>query len=78
MPQGEGDLKKMSEGIKGMPKFQEETARYSLHIHITSELVRKYNEGSLERIATLEQNMATGEDSAKKPHKTALAELKVT
>ncbi|KAL1529052.1 hypothetical protein AB1Y20_000015 [Prymnesium parvum] len=73
---GEQDLKAMSEGIKGMPKFQEETARYSLHIHVTSELVRKYNEGSLERIATLEQNMATGEDASKKPFRSALAELK--
>mmetsp|Transcript_61518 Transcript_61518/g.162860 ORF Transcript_61518/g.162860 Transcript_61518/m.162860 type:complete len:347 (-) Transcript_61518:42-1082(-) len=73
---GEQDLKTMSEGIKGMPKFQEETARYSLHIHVTSELVRKYNEGSLERVATLEQSMATGEDATKKPHRTALPELK--
>ena len=40
---------------------QEETARYSLHISITSELVRKYNEGSQEKIAMLEQDMATGE-----------------
>lgn len=61
---------------KGMPKFQEQTGRYSLHIHVTSELVRKYNEGSLERIATLEQNMATGEDAGKKPYRTALADLK--
>lgn len=59
-----------------MPKFQEETARYSLHIHVTSELVSKYNSSSLERIATLEQNMATGEDAARKPFRTALADLK--
>lgn len=37
------DLKSMAQGIKGMPKFQEATGRYSLHIHITSELVGKYN-----------------------------------
>jgi len=73
---GEQDIKAMSEGIKGMPKFQEETARYSLHIHVTSELVRKYNEGSLERVATLEQNMATGEDSSKKAYRSAMADLK--
>eukprot|EP00326_Haptolina_ericina_P017194 CAMPEP_0181195132 /NCGR_PEP_ID=MMETSP1096-20121128/14712_1 /TAXON_ID=156174 ORGANISM="Chrysochromulina ericina, Strain CCMP281" /NCGR_SAMPLE_ID=MMETSP1096 /ASSEMBLY_ACC=CAM_ASM_000453 /LENGTH=566 /DNA_ID=CAMNT_0023284691 /DNA_START=96 /DNA_END=1796 /DNA_ORIENTATION=+ len=70
------DLKSLSAGIKGMPKFQEETARYSLHISITSELVRKYNEGSQEKIAMLEQDMATGETKDKKPHKTALADLK--
>ena len=38
-----GDIRSMAQGIKGMPKFQEATGRYSLHIHITSELVRKYN-----------------------------------
>lgn len=70
------DVKQLSEGIKGMPKFQEQAARYSLHIHITAELVRKYNAFSLEAIATLEQAMATGEDAARKQYRSALAELK--
>ena len=33
------DVKTMAEGLRGMPKFQEQTARYSLHIHVGGELV---------------------------------------
>ena len=36
------DVKTMAEGLRGMPKFQEQTARYSLHIHVGGELVAKY------------------------------------
>ena len=35
------DVKTMAEGLRGMPKFQEQTARYSLHIHVGGELVAK-------------------------------------
>ena len=45
----------MAEGIKGMPKFQEQTARYSLHIHIASELLRLFNAGLLEAMSMCEQ-----------------------
>ncbi len=38
--------------------------------------MKKYAEASLELVATLEQNMATGEDASGKPFKTALAELR--
>ena len=38
----------MAEGLKAMPKFQEETARYSLHIHVVGELLKKFNESCLE------------------------------
>jgi hypothetical protein len=31
-------VRAMAEGLKAMPKFQEETARYSLHIHVVGEL----------------------------------------
>ena len=41
-----------------------------------SKLVKKYNEGSQEKVAMLEQDMATGETKEKKPHKSALADLK--
>ena len=32
-----------------MPKFQEQTSRYSMHINITTELVQKYNAMRLEQ-----------------------------
>ena len=47
------DVRAMAEGLKAMPKFQEETARYSLHIHVVSELLKKFNEGCLEEVSGL-------------------------
>ena len=38
--------------------------------------MKKYTEASLELVATLEQNMANGEDSGGKTFKTALPELR--
>ena len=32
---GEKGLKTMTEGLRGMPKFQEMSARYSLHMALT-------------------------------------------
>jgi len=43
---------------------------------LTQELMTKYTEMGLEAVATLEQNMATGEDSQGKPYKSALADLR--
>ena len=57
---GEKELKTMTEGLRGMPKFQEMSARYSLHMALTQELMKRYQECSLETVAPLEQNMATG------------------
>ena len=73
---GEKELKTMTEGLRGMPKFQEMSARYSLHMALTQELMKRYQECSLETVATLEQNMATGEDAQGKAYKSALPELR--
>ena len=73
---GEKEIKTMTEGLRGMPKFQETSARYSLHMALTQELMRKYSEANLELVATLEQNMATGEDSGGKKFTHALSELR--
>lgn len=63
-------IKGMAEGLRSMPKFQETSGRYSLHMALTQELMTKYTEMGLEAVATLEQNMATGEDSQGKPYKS--------
>ena len=49
----------MAEGLKAMPKFQEETARYSLHIHVVGELLKKFNESCLEEASGLEHTTLT-------------------
>jgi len=72
---GQG-IKGMAEGLRSMPKFQETSGRYSLHMALTQELMTKYTEMGLEAVATLEQNMATGEDSQGRPYKSALADLR--
>lgn len=61
--QGGVNLKEMSEALRGMPQYQEEMARYSLHISLTRELMARFKQNQLEAISTLEQNMAMGEDS---------------
>jgi len=71
-----GDVRAMAEGLKAMPKFQEETARYSLHIHVVGELLKRFNETCLEEVSGLEQDLACGEDAQQKPFKTALADLR--
>ena len=71
------NLKDMTAGLRGLPKFQETHARYSLHMAVTQELMTKYNKHCLEAIATLEQNMACGEDSSGKAYgKQSLADLR--
>ena len=69
-------VRAMAEGLKAMPKFQEETARYSLHIHVVGELLKRFNETCLEEVSGLEQDLACGEDAQQKPFKTALADLR--
>jgi syntaxin-binding protein 1 len=73
---GEKELKTMTEGLRGMPKFQETSARYSLHMALTQELMKRFQEANLETVATLEQNMATGEDAQGKGFRTALPDLR--
>ncbi|KAG8461329.1 hypothetical protein KFE25_010516 [Diacronema lutheri] len=60
---GEVGLREMSEALRGMPQYQEEMARYSLHISLTRELMARFKTNQLEAVSTLEQNMALGEDS---------------
>lgn len=56
-------LKEMSDALRGMPQYQEEMQRYSLHISLTRELMARFKQYQLEAVSTLEQNMAVGEDS---------------
>lgn len=70
------DIKQMSEGLRHLPKFKERSERYSMHMALGQELMSKYHNANLELVATLEQNMATGEDANGKAYKTALNDLK--
>jgi syntaxin-binding protein 1 len=49
------DLKEMSEAVRAMPQYKELLAKYSLHIHISQELMNLFNRWGLEAIAQCEQ-----------------------
>lgn len=70
------DIKQITEGVRHLPKFKERSERYSMHMALGQELMSKYHNANLELVATLEQNMATGEDANGKAYKTALMDLK--
>jgi hypothetical protein len=61
--QGNVTGREMSEAVRGMHKYLEEEDRFALHIGLTHELMRRFNQNQLEAISTLEQNMALGEDT---------------
>eukprot|EP01087_Luapelamoeba_hula_P010389 TRINITY_DN2751_c0_g1_i1.p1 TRINITY_DN2751_c0_g1~~TRINITY_DN2751_c0_g1_i1.p1 ORF type:complete len:596 (+),score=98.55 TRINITY_DN2751_c0_g1_i1:112-1899(+) len=53
-------LKQMTEAMKEMPQYQEMFAKYALHIRMAGDCMDKYNGTELEKIALIEQDLATG------------------
>ena len=58
-----GDLASMSEAIRGMPKYREMVAKYSLHINISRSCMDQFKKRKLEEIADCEQDMVMHEDA---------------
>eukprot|EP01116_Phalansterium_solitarium_P023583 TRINITY_DN8353_c0_g2_i1.p1 TRINITY_DN8353_c0_g2~~TRINITY_DN8353_c0_g2_i1.p1 ORF type:complete len:516 (+),score=115.73 TRINITY_DN8353_c0_g2_i1:61-1608(+) len=56
------NLKGINEAVRALPQFKNELSKYSLHINISEQLMLKYNVLKLERLATLEQMLSTGEE----------------
>jgi len=56
-------LKEMAEAMKQMPQFQEMLSKYSLHINLAGQCMKIFGEKELLKVASLEQEMATGEDA---------------
>jgi len=69
------DLKEMSDAMKAMPQYQEMLNKYSLHINMSNECMRMFGQRSLAKIAALEQDMATGEDSEGRAVRNFLSNL---
>ncbi|KAG2386327.1 hypothetical protein C9374_002773 [Naegleria lovaniensis] len=55
------DSAEMSDMIRKLPQYQKSLSMYSMHKQINKELLTIFREQSLSKIATEEQNMATGE-----------------
>lgn len=68
-------LEDMSKAVKGMGKYKEAMAKYTLHINLAQTLMAKYETDSLEPISEMEQNMACGADAAGDKVKHVLTDL---
>jgi syntaxin-binding protein 1 len=53
-------LREMTAAMKELPQFQDTFAKYSLHIRLAGECMEKYRGQELERLAMVEQDLATG------------------
>lgn len=69
------NLKDMSEAMRAMPQYTEMLSKYSLHISMGNAAMEAFNRMGLERIAHIEQDMATGEDADHKPVKNVISKL---
>jgi len=68
-------LKEMGEAMKAMPQYQEMLDKYSLHIHMANQAMDIFNFHDLTDIASVEQDMATGEDAEGRPAKNILSNM---
>jgi syntaxin-binding protein 1 len=68
-------LKDMSDAMRAMPQYTEMLSKYSLHIHLANTTMEAFNQEGLERIAHIEQDMATGEDAERKAVKNVISRL---
>ena len=69
------NLKDMSEAMRAMPQYTEMLSKYSLHIHMANTAMDAFNQMGLERIAHIEQDMATGEDADHKTVKNVISRM---
>jgi syntaxin-binding protein 1 len=68
-------LKDMSEAMRAMPQYTEMLNKYSLHINMANTAMEAFNQQGIERIAHIEQDMATGEDAEHKSVKNVISRL---
>jgi syntaxin-binding protein 1 len=69
------NLKDLSEAMRAMPQYTELISEYSLHIHMIDAAIEGFNKMGLDRIATLEQEMATSENAKCKSVTTVARDL---
>lgn len=69
------NLKDMSDAMRAMPQYTEMLSKYSLHISMANAAMEAFNRMGLERIAHIEQDMATGEDADHKAVKNVISRM---
>jgi len=74
---GVASLREMTAAMKELPQFQNTFAKYSLHIRLAGECMEKYKGQDLQKIAMVEQDLATGvsADGGKLKKDKVMAEL---
>ncbi|KAJ3289911.1 vacuolar sorting protein VPS33/slp1 [Rhizoclosmatium sp. JEL0117] len=69
---GGSDIADMKDTLQAMPEFQEMKSKFSLHTDICQECMAVFNKYNHHNVSTVEQELATGENSDFKPSKNIL------
>eukprot|EP00164_Ancoracysta_twista_P001220 GFYU01001599.1.p1 GENE.GFYU01001599.1~~GFYU01001599.1.p1 ORF type:complete len:657 (-),score=150.51 GFYU01001599.1:79-2049(-) len=69
------DLTEMRDAVAAMPQYKEMLSKYSLHISMTQECMKRFKDEELDSVAMLEQNMAMGQDPEGNSLKNLMSDL---
>ncbi|KAJ3092002.1 vacuolar sorting protein VPS33/slp1 [Quaeritorhiza haematococci] len=68
-------LQQMKETMASLPQYQELKKKYAIHTNVCQDCMEEYNARKLEKVATIEQNIATGETADGRPPKFVLMDV---
>ncbi|KAJ3156758.1 vacuolar sorting protein VPS33/slp1 [Geranomyces michiganensis] len=68
-------IQKLKDTMAHLPQYQEMKTKYSIHTSICADAMSEYNHNKLERVSSLEQDIAVGETSEGKTPRSPLSEL---
>ncbi|KAI8802520.1 Sec1-like protein [Cladochytrium replicatum] len=69
------NLKNMKDTLSALPQFQEMKTKFSVHINICQECKQLFERRKLDKIAAVEQDLATGLTADGKPSKNVMTDM---